>query len=86
MFGSAGKDPGQFAAYGLAIDNEGRFVVSDYENCRIQIFSGSGEFIKMWGSKGSGPGCLHRPTGIVVDLQGNIIICDRGMLHPSLQN
>lgn len=38
-----------------------------------------GKYLRSFGGKkGHGPGELHDPTGIDVDLNGNFVICDRG--------
>jgi len=56
----------------------GEIYVSDgYVNSRIVQFTGDGKFVRIiGGKKGSGPGELQLPHGVVVDRQGRIIVAD----------
>jgi sugar lactone lactonase YvrE len=56
----------------------GEIYVSDgYVNSRIVQFTGDGTFVRIiGGKKGSGPGELQLPHGVVVDRQGRIIVAD----------
>ena len=36
---------------GVAVDEEGNFIVADSRNDRVQIFSSSGVYIKKFGTK-----------------------------------
>ncbi len=49
-WGEPGKsNPGDFhLPHGVGIDHEGRVVVCDRENNRVQIFDQEGEFLAMW--------------------------------------
>ena len=38
---------------GIGVDGENNVYVSDYDNHRIQKFSGSGVFVTKWGSAGT---------------------------------
>lgn len=62
---------------GVAVDNEGRFLVADCHNHRIQIFDPQGKFMKSFGNLGEKNGQLNNPTDVVVDGEGNIIVCDK---------
>jgi DNA-binding beta-propeller fold protein YncE len=54
------------------------FVV-DYANIRIQKFTNNGDFITMWGSKGSKNGQLDRPHDIAIDSSGNnVYVAEQG--------
>ena len=46
-------------------------------NNRIVHYSSDGEFIKHWGSKGSGQGELSEPHSIAMDSQGRLFVGDR---------
>ena len=48
--------------------------MKDSENHRIQIFSGEGEYVGMFGEKDQ----LSDPRGLSVDSDGNIIVADAG--------
>ena len=76
-FGSKGSQDGQFyEPYGVGVDGEGRIIVSDTYNHRIQVFDNDGSFIRSFGYKGSAPGGFTCPTSVVVDGDGNIVISD----------
>ena len=60
-----GKGPGQFSGPRDArAGRSGEIFVSDANNYRIQVFSADGKFLRMFGSKGSGPGQLLRAHGL----------------------
>jgi DNA-binding beta-propeller fold protein YncE len=60
--------------------------VADAHNCRIQVFTRDGQFIRMWGSVGMGPGQFRPPStppengtgpwGVAVDNQGLLYVTD----------
>jgi sugar lactone lactonase YvrE len=55
MWGKAGTGKGQFApgVRGIAVDKAGRVYVADTDNHRIQVFTSTGKFLRMWGSRGT---------------------------------
>ena len=60
-FGSVGTGPGQFdLIHGVGVDRDGRILVSDRDNNRIQVFTEGGEFIEEWPD-------ITGPTGIHID-------------------
>lgn len=57
FIGSEGKSDGRFfRPQGIAIDNEGRIIVSDTKNRRIQFFRSDGTFIQSFGAPGGNDG------------------------------
>ena len=56
--------------------NTCHIIVSDGSNHCIKVFSHTGEFIRQFGSKGSGDRRLCEPRGVCVDGQGHIVACD----------
>lgn len=55
-WGQPGSGPGQFVLpHGIWIDSQGRVLVADRENDRVQVFAQSGEFIAQWPAKLVGP-------------------------------
>ena len=56
--------------HGIAIDSQGLVYVTDWSNHRIQKFTPNGKFVAQFGSKGSGPGQLNSPGGIIIDTAG----------------
>ncbi len=83
-WGSEGNTDGQaagnegvfFGPRGIATDQEGRVLVADTGNKRIQIFNGDGTFGSQFGGSGLQPGQLDEPVGIATDAQGNIVVAD----------
>ena len=76
-FGSRGSKDGQFnIPYGVDVDEEGRIIVCDTWNYRIQVFDNDGSFLHSFGSKGSPEGQFNEPQSVVVDRDGNIVISD----------
>lgn len=76
--GSLGEVRGKFKLpCGVAVDSEGKILVADCHNHRIQIFSPQGRFVKSFGNLGEKNGQLNNPTDVAVDKQGNIIVCDK---------
>jgi tripartite motif-containing protein 71 len=72
----AGKDfshPG-----GVAVDSKGDLWVADKENNRIVEFNPEGEYIRQFGSMGSGEGQLKEPYGVAVDTHGDVWVLDTG--------
>jgi hypothetical protein len=56
-WGRPGSEPGCFSLpHGLEITADGRVIVCDRENFRIQVFNTAGEFLEQWH--------LHRPVCI----------------------
>ena len=68
-FGSEpGSAEGQFKyPHFIAIDNQGLVYVGDSGNNRIQVFTSEGKYISQFGTRGSGPGQLKCPTGLVIN-------------------
>jgi len=70
----------------VAWDSEDNIYISDgYTNSRIAKFDRKGNWVKSWGSRGSGgahanenPGQFNTPHNIGIDRQNNIYVADRG--------
>ncbi len=58
----------------------GDIFVADGEssNTRIVKYRKDGTFLKMWGTKGAGPGQLQTPHSIVMDTRGRLYVANRG--------
>ncbi len=61
-----------------AVDSEGNVWVADTENNRIQEFDPEAEFVRQFGSKGSGAGEFNEPLGVATDSEGHVFVADRG--------
>jgi sugar lactone lactonase YvrE len=67
-WGEPGTGPGQFILpHGICIAPDGRVLVADRENDRIQFFSPDGEYLDQWTH-------VQRPTDIVIDREGLIYV------------
>ena len=72
-WGEPGGLPGQFRLpHDIAIDGQGRVLVADRENSRIQIFDQEGVFLDQWYD-------VIRPTGIFIDAAGLVYVSELAM-------
>ena len=76
-FGKEGSGEGELnEPIGIAIDTTDILYVSEWNNCRISIFTREGHFLRSFGSRGEGPGQFKCPSGIIVSNNGVIYISD----------
>lgn len=75
--GERGTESGKFnyPAF-VAVDRQGRLLVTDALNGRIQIFDAEGRFVAALGKKGDGTGDLSAPKGAAADSEGHIYVAD----------
>lgn len=74
QWGSKGRGEGAFnLPHGIGIDSQGRVIVCDRENERLQLFDARGGFIAAW----KGPQ-LGKPYGIAIAPDGHVFIIDGG--------
>ena len=70
-WGNPGSGPGEFMVpHGIGIASDGRVVVADRDNDRIQIFTRDGEFLEEWAN-------LSRPTSLFIR-SGLVYITETG--------
>lgn len=74
-----GVDPDQFnQPTDVARNASGEIFVTDgYINSRVVKFTPEGELLRIWGSRGSGPGEFNTPHAITVDDEGVVYVSDR---------
>ncbi|GFN82511.1 tripartite motif-containing protein 2 [Plakobranchus ocellatus] len=71
-FGQPGRAPGKIQRpTGVAVSQNGNFLVADYDNKWVGVFSPEGKYITRIGA-----GRLQGPKGVVVDSEGRIIVVD----------
>ncbi len=74
--GIAGSGNGQFSTTaGIAVDSSGNVWVADFGNNRIEEFNEKGEYLRKFGSKGTGNEQFEGPTDIALS-GGNLYITD----------
>lgn len=79
QWGTKGKGPGQFhLPHGITLDPQGRIIVCDRENERLQVFDAKGTFLHEW----KGPQ-IGKPYGIATSPDGHLFVIDGG--SPSLK-
>lgn len=77
FLGMPGTLPGRFHfPTNIFSTSQGRIVVSDSLNFRVQVLSPEGEPIRTFGRRGNRPGTFSRPRGVAVDSDGNIYVVD----------
>ena len=63
----------------VAWDSKGNTYITDgYVDSRVAKYDRNGDWVKQWGTKGSGPGQFDTPHSIVIDRNDNIYVGDRG--------
>jgi DNA-binding beta-propeller fold protein YncE len=81
-WGSYGAGDGQFQdPVGVAVDSVGNVYVADGgfaegHISRIEVFDSGGNFLRTWGSYGTGDGQFQYPFGVSVDSVGNVYVAD----------
>eukprot|EP00058_Branchiostoma_floridae_P022191 XP_002607681.1 hypothetical protein BRAFLDRAFT_123270 [Branchiostoma floridae] len=71
-----GKDYGLQNPHHITVSQGGDILVSDSAKHMVFVFSEKGQFLRSFGSEGSGEGELKGPRGICTDSSGNIIVAD----------
>jgi sugar lactone lactonase YvrE len=62
----------------VAWDSQGNIYITDgYINSRVAKYDKNGDWVKSWGSKGTGPGQFRTPHAIAIDSRDNIYVGDR---------
>src|ERR1044071_4211908 len=62
----------------VAWDSDGNIYLTDgYVNSRVAKYDRNGDWVKSWGSKGTGPGQFRLPHSIAIDRNNNIYVGDR---------
>jgi sugar lactone lactonase YvrE len=70
------KDNKLFSPTNLAIDSQGRLLVSDTGAFAVRIYDLEGNYLSSIGQQGVAPGLFARPKGIATDRKGLIYVVD----------
>ena len=65
-----------FSPTNLALDPQGRLLVSDTGAFAVQVYDLDGRYLKTIGQQGVAPGLFARPKGIAVDRDGLVYVVD----------
>lgn len=69
-WGEPGTGPGEFhVPHSVCVLEDGRVLVADRENERVQVFTADGEFVEQWAD-------MQRPSAIAVDPEGLIYVTE----------
>ena len=69
-WGEVGSGPGEFRLpHGILVDREGRVLVADRENDRIQLFDYDGNYLDQWTD-------IRRPCDMAIDAEGRVYIAE----------
>ena len=73
-----GADPYVFGQIG-AVDRDarGRLYVADRQAAEVRVFSPDGEFIRVIGARGEGPGEYSEPDDLRITPQGELVVRDQ---------
>jgi DNA-binding beta-propeller fold protein YncE len=76
MAGFGEEDGGLVWPTAIAHDSDGNIYISDEHRHDVQVFNCQHEFVRKWGTMGSGPSDMNRPSGLAVDSNDNIFVVD----------
>lgn len=82
--GKSHSQPGQLSfPYGLSIDSRSRLIyISEWGNNRISVFSlEDGQFVRCFGSQGSGDTQFYHPMGLHFDEERKLLVIADGSNH-----
>lgn len=76
---SEGEGPEVFGLVeDLAVDQAGHLYVLDSRFNQVRIFDANGHFRNQFGGSGRGPNEFLAPEAIAIDIQGRVLVADRG--------
>jgi len=83
VYDSTGKFLSKFATVGdpgyLTWDPNGNLLMTIPQNCKLALYSiPDGKLLNTWGSYGSGNGQFTFPLGLGFDINGNLLVAEKG--------
>jgi DNA-binding beta-propeller fold protein YncE len=80
--GTRGSGPGQFMnPSAVAFSPDGDMFVTDHKNCRVQVFSSKGQYLREFGGDQ-----LRGPQHIIITSNEEVFIADWGSGHVAIFN
>ena len=81
LWGEEGKEPGKFnlPVSGIVVTHQGRVLVGDTRNHRIQVFDELGQLRSFFGGFGSGDGKLKLPGAIALSTSEEVLFVSDSM-------
>lgn len=77
VIGGRGDGPARFNfPTHVALDPQGRLLVTDSLNFRVQTLTPEGKAVSSFGQLGDRPGSFSKPKGVAADSEGNIIVVE----------
>jgi DNA-binding beta-propeller fold protein YncE len=70
------EDGGLVWPTAITHDSQGNIYISDEHRNDVQVFNRDHEFVRKWGTLGSGPSDMNRPAGLATDGDDNIFVVD----------
>ena len=67
----------EFAPSGIAIEDE-HLYIADRGGNQVVVFTTTGDFVMATGSYGTAEGQFQNPSGVAVDVDGYLYVCDYG--------
>lgn len=73
IWGEHGDGPGQFASpHNVVVAPDGRIIMTDRDNSRIQVFDADGEFLEQWTG-------FKTPNGLELTPRNTLLLADSGL-------
>jgi hypothetical protein len=74
----AGENPEQSFALvsSFVVDDEGTIYALDTQDTKVKIYDGSGNFLKLFGQKGQGPGEFDTPVSLHLSPEDELVVED----------
>ncbi len=70
----------------VLLSSSDEVFVCDHSNIGTQVFSVDGQFLRTWGSSGSGNGLFNCPSGGAVYSSDEVLVCDEDINHLQVFN
>lgn len=76
LFGTPGKDPGEFEYPSAAVVLDDRVLIADSSNSTLQVFTPLGVFLSTAATQGATDGLLDAPSALLLGKGGKVFVSD----------